>query len=68
MFHGRWLEHGSKTCLQEVAHSRGLFLTNTCADEPLTSIFQKVDVKFFRLGEPEPEDDEDPEGDSFFCP
>lgn len=67
MFHGRWLEHGSKTFLQEVAHSKALFLTNTCDDVALSSIFQKVKVWFHRSNQPEPEDDEDDKGHTFFC-
>ncbi|KAJ3825146.1 S-adenosyl-L-methionine-dependent methyltransferase, partial [Lentinula raphanica] len=66
-FHGRWLEHGSKTLLQETAHSRELFLTNTCADAPVSSIYRKCDLKFLGLAEREPEDDINYEGDSYFC-
>ncbi|KAJ4475666.1 hypothetical protein J3R30DRAFT_3405914 [Lentinula aciculospora] len=66
-FHGRWLEHGSKTFLQETAHSRGLYLTNTCEDEPASSIYRKCDIKFLGLNELEPEDDVNYEGDSYFC-
>ncbi|KAJ3984503.1 S-adenosyl-L-methionine-dependent methyltransferase, partial [Lentinula detonsa] len=66
-FHGRWLEHGSKTFLQETAHSRELFLTNACADAPATSIYRKCDMKFLGLAEREPEDDTSYEGNSYFC-
>ncbi|KIK61812.1 hypothetical protein GYMLUDRAFT_260822 [Collybiopsis luxurians FD-317 M1] len=67
MFHGQWMEHGSKTLLQEAAHSRGLFLTNACADQHVNSIFCKCDVKLLNPGELEVVDDESFDGDQFFC-
>ncbi|KAF5387330.1 hypothetical protein D9757_005731 [Collybiopsis confluens] len=66
-FHGQWMEHGSKTLLQESAHSRGLFLTNSCADQPVNSIFGKCDVRMLSPGELEIEDDEAFDGNEFFC-
>ncbi|KIK58230.1 hypothetical protein GYMLUDRAFT_98175 [Collybiopsis luxurians FD-317 M1] len=67
MFHGQWFEHGSKTFLQQTSHSRALYLTNSCGDAPLSSIYRKCDVKFPKLGEQEEEDDHDSDGDQFFC-
>ncbi|KAF5387544.1 hypothetical protein D9757_006543 [Collybiopsis confluens] len=67
MFHGQWFEHGSKTLLQQTSHSRALYLTNTCGDAPLNSIYRKCDVHFPELGSPDPEDDDESEHDQFFC-
>ncbi|GAW03185.1 DNA (cytosine-5)-methyltransferase 1B [Lentinula edodes] len=66
-FHGRWLEHGSKTFLQETAHSHSLFLTKDCDDAPASSIFRKCDVKFLQIHELEGEDDKNFQGDTYFC-
>ena len=53
-FHGRWFEHGSKTVLAETAHPQGLFLTNDCDDNMVSSILQKCEVIRLRGSEIEP--------------
>ncbi|KAF8503256.1 S-adenosyl-L-methionine-dependent methyltransferase [Russula emetica] len=51
--HGQWLAHGSKTLLQETAHSNGLFLMNSCDDVPLASIIQKCNLHWLAPNEME---------------
>lgn len=53
-FHGRWFEHGAKTILAETANPQGLFLTNECDDNLVSSILQKVEVRRLRQSEMEP--------------
>lgn len=53
-FHGRWFEHGAKTILAETANPQGLFLTNECDDNLVSSILQKVEVRYLRPSEKEP--------------
>ncbi|KAF9066329.1 S-adenosyl-L-methionine-dependent methyltransferase [Rhodocollybia butyracea] len=67
MFHGQWLEHGSKTLMQEVANSRSLYLTNECSNQPLDVIYRKIDVDFLVPGELEKPDDQDPDGERYYC-
>jgi len=55
--HGQWLAHGSKTLLQEAAHSNGLFLMNTCDDVPLDSIVQKCNLHWLSADSTEPPED-----------
>ncbi|KAK0463813.1 S-adenosyl-L-methionine-dependent methyltransferase [Desarmillaria tabescens] len=66
-FHGHWSEHGSRTLMKEVAHSKALFQMKTCDDSPIASIIRRVDVKM--LGERDNEylDDGDPESTDYFC-
>ncbi|KAG7448097.1 S-adenosyl-L-methionine-dependent methyltransferase [Guyanagaster necrorhizus] len=66
-FHGHWFEHGSRTLMKEVAHSKALFQMKTCDASPIASIIRKVDVKM--LGERDNEylDDGDPESTDYFC-
>jgi DNA (cytosine-5)-methyltransferase 1 len=62
--HGQWLAHGSKTLLQEAAHSNGLFLMNTCDDVPLASIVQKCNLYWLSADSTEPPEDA---LNRFFC-
>ncbi|KAH9026772.1 S-adenosyl-L-methionine-dependent methyltransferase [Lactarius pseudohatsudake] len=55
--HGQWLAHGSKTLLQEAAHSNGLFLMNSCDNIPLASIIQKCNLHWLAPDEKEPPED-----------
>ncbi|EPQ57871.1 S-adenosyl-L-methionine-dependent methyltransferase [Gloeophyllum trabeum ATCC 11539] len=41
MFHARWLEHGSKTILEELADPSCLFYVNECDDLKVACIFTK---------------------------
>ncbi|KAI9459440.1 S-adenosyl-L-methionine-dependent methyltransferase [Lactarius psammicola] len=62
--HGQWLAHGSKTLLQEAAHSNGLFLMNSCDNIPLASIIQKCNLHWLASDEKEPSEDS---FNRFFC-
>ncbi|KAH9180823.1 S-adenosyl-L-methionine-dependent methyltransferase [Lactarius sanguifluus] len=62
--HGQWLAHGSKTLLQEAAHSNGLFLMNSCDNIPLASIIQKCNLHWLAPDEKEPPEDG---FNRFFC-
>lgn len=44
MFHGRWLEHGSRTVLSEASNTHELFMMETCDDNAVTAIVQKIQV------------------------
>ncbi|KAL5519396.1 hypothetical protein ACEPAH_1079 [Sanghuangporus vaninii] len=39
--HVQWLQHASKTILEELAHSQELFLTDTCGDVELSSFLAR---------------------------
>jgi DNA (cytosine-5)-methyltransferase 1 len=67
LFHGQWLVHGSKTILQEAAHSRSLYLINSCASNPVASIFKKCEVKMLEGDEKEPHDDQNPRAENYHC-
>ncbi|TFK42486.1 S-adenosyl-L-methionine-dependent methyltransferase [Crucibulum laeve] len=67
MFHGQWFIHGSKTLLQEVSHSKALYLTNECEDVPVASIFRLCNLRMLADGEAEPFDDRDPQSNDFHC-
>ncbi|KAF8891199.1 hypothetical protein BD779DRAFT_1513769 [Infundibulicybe gibba] len=67
MFHGQWFVHGSKTILQETAHSRSLFLINKCEDNPIASIFSSCTVRMLVPEEDEVPDDEAQTATDFFC-
>ncbi|RDB21087.1 DNA (cytosine-5)-methyltransferase 1A [Hypsizygus marmoreus] len=67
MFHGQWYTHGSKTILQETAHSKALYLTNKCEDNPTASIFKKCKITMLGSEEVEPPDDEQPDSNDFHC-
>ena len=56
--HGQWLAHGSKTLLQEAAHSNGLFLMNLCDDVPLASIIQKCNFHWLASNDIDPSEEE----------
>ncbi|KAF5373890.1 hypothetical protein D9758_000794 [Tetrapyrgos nigripes] len=66
-FHCHWFHHGSKTILQETAHSKGLFLGETCDDVNVATIIRKCEVHILEPGQDEPQDDKSPNGDKFFC-
>ncbi|KAG8935978.1 hypothetical protein FRC02_005174 [Tulasnella sp. 418] len=55
-FHARWLVHGSKTVLKEMAHTQELFLTNECDDLYISSIVThcNCDASPLPIGEEEP--------------
>jgi DNA (cytosine-5)-methyltransferase 1 len=67
MFHGQWYSHGSKTILQETAHSRSLFLMNKCEDNPTASIYKKCKVRMLGLEEKETLDDGKTDASEFHC-
>ncbi|KNZ78480.1 DNA (cytosine-5)-methyltransferase 1B [Termitomyces sp. J132] len=67
MFHGQWFIHGSKTILQETAHSKSLFLLNTCEDNPAASIFKKCNITMMGAGDVEQPDDGQPHANDFHC-
>ncbi|KAH9483930.1 DNA (cytosine-5)-methyltransferase 4 [Psilocybe cubensis] len=67
MLHGVWLSHGSKTILQEAAHSKSLFFLNSCDHIPVNSIFKKCDVNYLKPGYPEPPDNGAPDATDFHC-
>lgn len=54
MFHARWLEHGSKTILEELADPSCLFYVNECDDLKVACIFTKVNVWHLLPGEDQP--------------
>ena len=58
--HGSWYEHGSKTLLQETAHSSGLFSINDCGDIPLDAIYQLCNIS--EVGEDDQEPNEETSG------
>ncbi|KAF9469258.1 hypothetical protein BDZ94DRAFT_1244081 [Collybia nuda] len=67
MFHGQWFVHGSKTILQETAHSKSLYLTNKCEDNPIASIFKKCNIRMMGPGDEEIPDDGKPDSNDFHC-
>ncbi|KAG6876747.1 hypothetical protein C0993_000724 [Termitomyces sp. T159_Od127] len=67
MFHGQWFIHGSKTILQETAHSKSLFLLKSCEDNPAASIFKKCNIKMLGPEDAEPPDDGQPHSNDFHC-
>ncbi|KAF8643762.1 hypothetical protein AX16_008781 [Volvariella volvacea WC 439] len=66
-FHGQWFVHGSKTILQETAHSKSLYLTMECADNPAASIFKKCNITMLTPEDNEKADDDNPEANDFHC-
>ncbi|KXN86923.1 DNA (cytosine-5)-methyltransferase 1A, partial [Leucoagaricus sp. SymC.cos] len=68
LFHGQWLVHGSKTILQEAAHSKSLFLINSCHTNPVASIFKKCQIKWLEHPDAkEPSDNRDPRSEDYHC-
>ncbi|KAF5380878.1 hypothetical protein D9615_004125 [Tricholomella constricta] len=67
MFHGQWFVHGSKTILQETAHSKSLFLLYKCEDNPIASIFKKCKVTMMGSEDLESIDDGQPDANDFHC-
>ncbi|KAG6916653.1 hypothetical protein DXG01_005939 [Tephrocybe rancida] len=67
MFHGQWFIHGSKTILQETAHSKSLFLLHTCENNPAASIFKKCNVTMMGLEDGEIPDNGEPLSNDFHC-
>lgn len=68
LFHGQWMVHGSKTILQEAAHSKSLFLINSCATNPVASIFKKCQVSWlYGAGDKEPLDNRVPDSEDYHC-
>ncbi|KAK7034044.1 hypothetical protein VNI00_012475 [Paramarasmius palmivorus] len=65
MFHGHWFQHGSRTILQEVAHTKSLFLLDSCDNNTVATIFRKCTVKCLSLEENEDMDNFDPMGTDF---
>lgn len=45
MFHGRTMQHGSKTVLGNASNDRELFLTNECNDFEVSSIKQRITLE-----------------------
>jgi hypothetical protein len=67
MFHGQWFTHGSKTILQETAHSKSLYLINKCEDNPTASIFKKCKIRMMAPEDEEIIDDGQPDANDFHC-
>lgn len=67
MFHGQWFVHGSKTILQETAHSKSLYLMNKCEDNPTASIYMKCKLTMLLPDDEEIPDDREPESNDFHC-
>ncbi|KAG6844921.1 hypothetical protein H0H87_002405 [Tephrocybe sp. NHM501043] len=67
MFHHQWLTHGSKTILQETAHSKSLFLLDGCDDNPVAAIFKKCNVTWLKPEDKELPDDGAPNSNDFHC-
>lgn len=67
MFHGQWFVHGSKTILQETAHSKSLYLTNKCEDNPAASIYMKCKLTMLLPDDEVIPDDREPESNDFHC-
>ncbi|KAG6814585.1 hypothetical protein H0H92_000114 [Tricholoma furcatifolium] len=67
MFHGQWFIHGSRTTLQETAHSKSLFLLKSCEDNPVASIFKKCNISFMDSEDAEPVDDGRVDANDFHC-
>ncbi|KAK7038026.1 BAH domain-containing protein [Favolaschia claudopus] len=68
MFHCQWLTHGSRTILQETAHSNELFLLAECSKHtPVASIIQKCRVRFPSVKDVEEIDHSDPDSRNYFC-
>ncbi|KIM49346.1 hypothetical protein M413DRAFT_15448 [Hebeloma cylindrosporum] len=67
LFHGLWLVHGSKTILQEVSHSKALYMLGTCDDNSVSTIFKKCHVNFMRPGDEEALDDGSRDSNDFHC-
>ena len=59
--------HGSKTILQEVSHSKALYLLGTCDDNPVSTIFKKCHVRVMRPGDEEVTDDGSRDSNDFHC-
>lgn len=66
-FHGQWLVHGSKTLQQETSHSKALYMTRECQDNPAACIFRKCTVKMMNPDDLEPLDDSAPDSSNFHC-
>lgn len=54
MVHIHWLEHGSQTVLEELAHPQELFYNDTCTNIPFELIVGKVHVHEVARGQPKP--------------
>ncbi|KAG6854702.1 hypothetical protein C0991_002414 [Blastosporella zonata] len=68
MFHGQWFIHGSKTILQEIAHSKSLFLLKSCEKSiPAASIYKKCNIKMMGPEETELPDDGVQDSNDFHC-
>jgi len=67
LFHGLWFVHGSKTILQEVSHSKALYMLETCDDNAVSTIFKKCHVQFMRPGDEEAVDDGSRDSNDFHC-
>lgn len=52
--HIHWLEHGSQTFLEELAHPQELFYNDTCTSIPFELIVGKVNVHEVIRGQPKP--------------
>ena len=65
--HGQWFTHGSKTLLQETAHTKALFLMNSCNDMPVAAIYQKCNFRWLRPDELEPDDNNPELENDFHC-
>lgn len=67
MFHGLWFHHGSRTVLQETAHSKALYLLDACDDIHVTAIVKKCNFRQLKPGEGETLDDGSHDSNDFHC-
>ncbi|KAF7298933.1 DNA (cytosine-5)-methyltransferase [Mycena indigotica] len=66
MAHCVWLEHGSRTMLQQVTHQQELFLLHECADIHASSFLRKCDLKRLHARDIEPTESKDKYSQSYF--
>ncbi|KAJ7025347.1 S-adenosyl-L-methionine-dependent methyltransferase [Mycena alexandri] len=64
--HGSWLVHGSRTLVQEAAHSQELFLLEECHDIHVSSIFRKCSVRELEVDKLGPLDAADEKSTTYF--
>ncbi|KAF7299587.1 DNA (cytosine-5)-methyltransferase [Mycena chlorophos] len=64
--HCIWLEHGSRTILQQTTHPQELFMLSECSDIPVASFRRKCNIHRLGAHEFEPTASDDPQNTSYF--
>lgn len=54
MMHVQWYQAGSGTLLQELAHSKSLYLIDECDSINISALYQKCSVHVLGVSEDEP--------------